>query len=101
MNEKEKELEVTTVQSKPAADVNKEQGMSAAHAQTIPEAATLGNNSQFVLDSINPDDFQSNIGQNHKGKEKMSEIQSLVLPNLQMNKPLVNGSLKGLLWIKI
>ena len=82
VNEKEKELEMTTVQSKPAADINKEQGMSAAHAQTISEAATLGNNSQFVLDSINPDDFQSNIGQNHKGKEKMSNVQSLVLPNL-------------------
>nr|XP_027120477.1 uncharacterized protein LOC113737442 [Coffea arabica] len=74
VNEKEKELEVTTVQSKPAADVNKEQGMSAAHAQTIPEAATLGNNSQFVLDSINPDDFQLNIGQNHKGKAAKSVI---------------------------
>ena len=101
VNEKKNELEVMTVQSKPAADVNKEQEMSAAHAQRIPEAATLGNNSQFVLDSINPDDFQSNIGQNHKGKEEMSEIQSLVLPSLQMNRPMVNGSLKGLLWIKI
>ena len=34
----------------------------------------MGNNSHFVLDTINPDDLQPNIGQSHKGEAAKSAI---------------------------